>query len=119
LDKLLPKPGKVQKVEHHPAMRIDEVPGFLAELRQRHGMASRALEFLVLTAARSGEVRGARWSEMDLESAIWTVPGERMKAAKEHRSPLSDPALALLVPCPGWRTPISSFRPPEAAYLAI
>lgn len=96
LDKLLPKPGKVAKVEHHPAMPVDQVAAFLADLRERGGMAARALEFLVLTAARSGEVRGARWQEIDLVNAVWQVPAERMKAGQEHRVPLSDPALALV-----------------------
>jgi integrase len=96
LDKILAKPGKVAKVEHHAALPIDAVPGFLADLRQRHGMAAKALEFLVLTACRSGEVRGARWAEIDLEATVWVVPADRMKAAREHRVPLSEPALALL-----------------------
>lgn len=96
LDKLLPKPGKVAKVEHHPAMHVDEVAGFLADLRNRTGMAPRALEFLVLTATRSGEVRSARWAEIDLEAAVWTIPADRMKAGREHRVPLSEPALAML-----------------------
>jgi integrase len=118
LDKLLPKPGKVQKVEHHPAMGIDEVPGFLADLRQRNGTAARALEFLVLTAARSGEVRGARWSEIDLDSAIWTVPGERMKAAKEHRSPLSEPAHILLRALPRMADTDLVFPAPRGGVLS-
>ena len=96
LDKLLPAPGKVSKVEHHTALPIDSMPGFMSDLRTRKGTAARALEFLVLTAARSGEVRGARWSEIDLAASTWTVPAERMKAGKEHRVPLSPQALELL-----------------------
>jgi integrase len=100
LDKLLPAPGKVQKVEHHRAMPMDEMPGFMAHLRQMDGLAPRALEFLILTAARSGEVRGATWEEIDFESKVWIVPAERMKAGREHRVPLSDAALQLLQALP-------------------
>lgn len=96
LDKLLPAPGKVQKVEHHRAMPINDMPAFMAQLKQREGLAPRALEFLILTAARSGEVRGATWPEIDFESKVWTIPGERMKAGREHRVPLSVAALELL-----------------------
>lgn len=100
LDKLLPAPTKIAKVVHHKALPIDAMPGFMAQLRQRKGLSARALEFLVLTAARSGEVRGATWQEIDMEAAVWTVPAERMKAQKEHRVPLSPQALALLAAMP-------------------
>ncbi|WP_322737170.1 tyrosine-type recombinase/integrase [Delftia tsuruhatensis] len=100
LDKLLPAPTKIAKVVHHKALPIDAMPGFMAQLRQRKGLSARALEFLVLTAARSGEVRGATWQEIDMEAAVWTVPAERMKAQKEHRVPLSPQALALLAGMP-------------------
>lgn len=96
LDALLPKPSKVAKVTHHPALAIDEMPEFMRALSQREGMAARALEFVVFTAARSGEVRGATWAEIDLDAKIWTVPAERMKAGKEHRVPLTFAALAVL-----------------------
>jgi integrase len=96
LDHLLPAPGKITKIGHHAAVAVGDVGAFTQSLRTQHGIGARALEFVVLTAARSGEVRGARWAEIDLESATWTVPGERMKAGKEHRVPLSDAALALL-----------------------
>lgn len=96
LDKLLAKPTKVAKVEHHPSIAIDGAAGFYAALRERHGTAARALEFALLTAARSGEVRGATWAEIDLDSAVWTVPGSRMKAGKEHRVALSKAAVQLL-----------------------
>jgi integrase len=72
----------------------------MADLRQREGTAARAVEFAILTAARSGEVRGARWSEINLDAAIWTVPAERMKAGREHRVPLSTAAVALLKAMP-------------------
>lgn len=96
LDKLLAAPTKIARVSHHPALDIDAMPGFVGALRGRKGIAARALEFLVLTAARSGEVRGATWGEIDMAAAVWTVPAERMKAHKEHRVPLSPQALALL-----------------------
>jgi integrase len=96
LDKLLPRPSKIAKTEHHPALPVDGVAAFMARLRAAHGMGARALEFAILTAARSGEARGADWSEIDLKAGVWTVPGSRMKAGREHRVPLSDTAVALL-----------------------
>jgi len=96
LKELLPAPGKVAKIEHHAALPWQEVGAFMAELRQQAGTGARALELAILTAARSGEVRGATWSEVDLVQAVWTIPAARMKAAKEHRVPLSAPAVALL-----------------------
>lgn len=96
LDSILPAPGKVQKVEHHEAMPIDDVPAFMQQLAGKDGNSIRALEFLILTAARSGEVRGAHWDEFDLEKQIWTVPAGRMKAGVEHRVPLSVEAMAAL-----------------------
>lgn len=96
LDKLLPAPGKIQKVAHHRALPLAQMPIFMTDLRKREGVAARALEFTILCAARSGETRGAVWSEVDLEKSIWTVPAERMKSGKEHRIPLSVPAIALL-----------------------
>lgn len=96
LDAVLPKPTKVRKVEHHAAMPHDQVPSFVEKLRERPGVSPRAVEFALLTAARSGEIRGARWDEVDLEAGVWTIPAGRMKAGKEHRIPLSAPALDLL-----------------------
>lgn len=96
LDKLLPKPSKVAKVEHHDALPVTAVGAFMVELRKMEGTGARALDFAILTAARSGEVRGATWNEIDLDAAIWTIPGERMKAGREHRVPLSRDAVALL-----------------------
>lgn len=96
LDKLLPKPSKVQAGESHPAVMLSEAGAFLRDLRQHQGMGALALEFTMLTAARSGEVRGATWAEIDMVAKVWTVPKERMKAGKEHRVPLSDAAVKLL-----------------------
>jgi integrase len=96
LDNLLPPRSKVKTVEHHPALPYREIADFVADLRQVAGVATRALEFTILTAARTGEVIGAKWDEFALADAIWTVPAERMKAGREHRVPLSEPALALI-----------------------
>jgi integrase len=96
LRSLLPPPAKVHRVVHRAALPWKEAPAFLARLREVPLMTGRCLAFLVLTAARSGEARGALWSEIDLDAAVWTIPAERMKAGKEHRVPLSAPALALL-----------------------
>lgn len=100
LDQLLPAPGKVSEPRHHPAVRVDDMPAFIKALRQHDGLSPKALEFVVLTAARSGEVRGATWAEIDLEAAVWTVPKERMKAGKEHRVPLNTQAIKLLEAMP-------------------
>lgn len=96
LDHLLPKQSRVHQVVHHPALEWDKVPDFIKELRVRPGPSSRALEYTILTAARSGEVRFARWSEIDWEKGIWTVPASRMKMKREHRVPLSSQALKVL-----------------------
>lgn len=96
LDQLLPKKSKVRKVEHHAALPYGELPDFMVALRARTATSARALEFAVLTAARTGEVIGARWDEIDLQAKAWTVSAERMKAGREHRVPLSAAALAVL-----------------------
>jgi integrase len=96
LDKLLPARSKIAKVEHHAALPYDQLPEFIAALREQEGIAARALEFAILTAARTGEVIGARWSELNLTDKIWTIPGHRMKAHREHRVPLSAHAVAIL-----------------------
>ena len=96
LENILAAPSKVQVVKHHAALPIGEVGTFMQLLCQREGIGARALEFAILTAARSGEVRGTTWSEIDLSGAIWTIPAERMKAGKEHRVPLSPRAVEIL-----------------------
>ena len=100
LDKLLPAPGKTKTVEHHAALPYALLGGFMVDLRMREGVAAKALEFAILTAARSGEVRGACWDEIDLDNALWTIPSARMKANKEHIIPLSQQALELLKALP-------------------
>jgi len=96
LKEVLPAPSKVHKVKHFKALPIDEAPAFMDELRKREGTAARAVEFAILTAARSGEVRGARWDEIDKQRKRWTIPAERMKMNRDHVVPLSDAALAVL-----------------------
>ena len=96
LDKLLPSPSKIAKVKHHTALPIDETPVFVKELVNNNSLSAQCLLFLILTATRSGEARGAMWSEIDFESKVWTIPTERMKAGKEHQIPLSDQAINLL-----------------------
>lgn len=96
LDKLLATPTKVAKVSHHAALPYTEIGSFMADLRQQAGMGARALEFAIITAARSGEVRGATWAEVDIDQAVWNIPADRMKAGREHRIPLSNAALELL-----------------------
>jgi integrase len=96
LDKLLPARAKVRKVEHHAALPYAEMGHFVASLREQAGVAAQALEFLILTATRTGGVIGARWDEFNLADKLWIVPGARMKAGKEHRVPLSGRALAVI-----------------------
>ena len=96
LSAMLPKQSKVATVEHFPALPWQEIGAFMVRLRGLSATAARALEFAILTAARSGEVLGAKWSEMDLDAAVWVVPASRMKAGREHRVPLSTAALAVL-----------------------
>jgi integrase len=86
----------VRRVEHHAALAYPEIAAFIFELRDQEGVGALALEFTILTAARTGEVIGARWDEFNLAERLWTVPAERMKAGKEHRVPLSDAALAIV-----------------------
>ncbi len=96
LENLLPKPSKIHRVRHFSALPWTEAPGFFAALMQRVGTGPRALAFAILTAARSGEVRGMTWGEVDLTNGLWVVPGHRMKAGKDHRVPLVPLALELL-----------------------
>jgi integrase len=94
--KSLPAQNKVQKVRHHAALAIDETPAFIAELKAKDGVGPRAFEFCILTATRTSETLEARWSEIDLDQAVWTIPAERMKMAVAHRVPLSARALEIL-----------------------
>ena len=118
LDKLLSAPSRVKVVEHHRALPIDDTPGFVARLRMHEGMAALALEFAILCAARSGEVRGARWSEIDMEACLWTIPKERMKAGREHRVPLNAQAIEILVSIPKADSTSPIFFAPKGGVLS-
>ena len=96
LDKILSKTAKVKRVRHFPALPYNEIGRFVKELRTRSGYSALGLEFLILTAARTGEIIGAKWSEIDLEKAVWTIPSGRMKAGVEHRVPLPSRAVEIL-----------------------
>ena len=96
LSEMLAKPGRVAKVTNHPALALADAPRWWSDLAEREGMAARAVQFLALTAARSGEVRGMIWAEVDLDAALWIVPAARMKAGREHRVPLTREAVELL-----------------------
>jgi integrase len=100
LENLLADPNKIAPVVNFPALPWREIAAFMQDLRAREGVAARAVEFAILTACRSGEVRGAAWAEIDLAEKVWTVPAARMKAGKEHRVPLSTQVMALLEQMP-------------------
>jgi len=100
LDHLLPSPAKIAKVRHHPAVPVADAPAVIVRILAAPGTAAKALRFQILTAARSGEVRGATWAEMDLEQRLWTIPAARMKAGRIHRVPLSRQAIELLKSMP-------------------
>jgi integrase len=103
LDAVLPKPAKLKNVQHHKALPWQNMSDFMQKLRQRQGMAARCLEFTILTGLRSGEVRGAKWQEIDLQANTWTVPAERMKMKKAHTVPLCDDAVKLLEQLPRFK----------------
>lgn len=100
LDAILPKPTKLKRVQHHKALPWQDVNQFIQKLRQREGIAARCLEFVILTGLRSGEVRGAKWEEIDFHAKTWTVPAERMKMKQTHIVPLCKDALTLLEQMP-------------------
>ena len=100
LDNLLATISKASRTKHHPSLPWERVGSFMLALRAREGVSARALEFAILTACRSGEVRGARWDEIDTARKVWTIPAERMKASREHEVPLSNAALSLLEALP-------------------
>ncbi len=96
LEASLPAPGKVQKIEHHPALPWLQIGAFMRDLRAMPGSAALATELIILTACRTSEALNATWAEFDLDGALWTIPAERMKSAKEHVVPLSAAALVVL-----------------------
>ena len=103
LDQALPRPSKVNKRQHHTAIAVDEAHAFLAKLRTLEGTSLRCLEFVILTACRSGEARLATWVELDLSNGVWSIPGERMKSGRPHRVPLTAAVLALLKALPRFK----------------
>ena len=119
LDHYLPKVPKAKRVEHHAALAYDRLPAFWSELTQRDGLASKALQLLILTATRTGEILGAQWSEFDLKKNVWTIPAERMKGGKEHRIPLSKPLLELLASIPRDENSDAMFPLSNMALLAL
>jgi integrase len=114
----LPAPNKIAKVRHYAALPWQTVPDFMVELRKQNGISARAFEFAILTAARSGEVRGATWSEIDFNMKVWTVPAVRMKAGKAHRVPLSDAAVNLLNALPRFDGVPHVFASPRGGQLS-
>ena len=100
LDNLLPAASKLAPVTHHPAMPFVDIPAFIQELHARHGIAPLAMEFVILSAARTSEVLGAEWNEFDLDERVWTVPARRMKSNRKHRVPLADRAVEILAGLP-------------------
>ena len=115
IDKILAKTAKVKRVKHHAAVPYKQIATFITQLRDRKGSSALAMEFMILTAARTGEVRGARWQEIDFTTKVWTIPADRMKAGKEHRVPICKRALEILNSIksnrnpdefvfPGWKT---------------
>jgi len=118
LKELLRARNKIKAVKNHAALPYVEIGAFMADLRQRKGISPRALEFAILTAARSGEVRGATWLEIDLQARIWTIPANRMKAGKEHRIPLSEDAVRLLEAMPRMEGSEYAFPAPRGGQLS-
>lgn len=118
LKELLPAPSKIAKETNHPALQIDDVPRWLNGLRQMDGMGRYALEFALLTASRSQEVRGALWEEIDLDNALWIIPASRMKMSREHRVPLSTAALEFLRQVPRFAGSEYVFPAPRGGKLS-
>ena len=114
----LPSKSKVHKEKSYPALPYSEIGAFMDELRGREGIPARALEFAILTAVRSGEVRGAKWEEINLAERVWTIPAERMKKEKEHRVPLSDAAVKLVESLPRHEGDNRVFPAEKAAELS-
>lgn len=115
----LPKPATVNKGKNHAALPYVQAAEFMADLRTREGLAARALEFAILTAARSNEIRGARWDEIDFTASTWTIPASRMKAGKEHRVPLPDAAVRLLENLPRFDGNELIFPAPRGGQMSV
>lgn len=118
LDTVLAAPNKIKEEEHYPPVQMSELGTFMADLRSKSGTSARALEFGILNASRSGEVRGATWSEIDLNAKLWTIPAKRMKAKREHRVPISDVSVALLKALPRFADSELVFPSPRGKQLS-
>jgi len=118
LSEVLPAPSKIAKPAHFPALRLADARRWWAALKAREGSAARSLQFACLTAARSGEVRGMTWAEVDLDEALWVVPAERMKAGREHRVPLPPAAVAILEAIPRMKGSPYVFFAPRGGQLS-
>lgn len=116
LENLLAKKSSVQKVKHMPALPYQQVNEFMQQLREQPGNAARALEFAILCASRTGEVRGGKPEEFDLDAGVWTIPAERMKAKQEHRVPLSPRAIELVKAQSGTEYVFHSERTPDQPF---
>lgn len=118
LENLLATISKTTRTKNHPSLPWQQLPAFMKALGEREGTSARALEFAILTACRSGEVRGARWSEFDLKAMVWTIPAERMKAGREHQVPLSPKVLELLASARALHESLSTNEEDEKARMA-
>ncbi|WP_261397805.1 tyrosine-type recombinase/integrase [Maritimibacter alkaliphilus] len=118
LKELLPAAAKVARQENHPAVEIDDAPRWFSAVRARSGIGTRALEFAALTAARSREVRGAQWEEIDLTAGLWVIPATRMKTDREHRVPLSPQAMTLLQALPRFKDVSLVFPAPRGGEMS-
>ena len=118
LDAVLPAPSKVKQTKNHAALPYIRAAEFMADLHTREGLAAKALEFAILTAARSNEIRGATWQEIDLAEQVWSIPADRMKAKREHRVPLSPAAVALLEALPRFKDNELVFPAPRGGQMS-
>lgn len=118
LKELLSAPSKIAPVKHFAALPWQQIGQFMTALRKRPGVSARALEFTILNASRSGEVRGATWPEINFEEKLWTIPGERMKAGKQHRVPLSDRSIEILEAIPRFERSEFVFTSPRGKQLS-
>jgi len=118
LDAILPKPSRIQTIVHHPALKLIDASRWFGDLKAREGIATRALEFTALTAARSGEVRAALWNEIDIEACLWIKPAEKTKTAQEHRVPLTPSMVKLLDALPRLQGSDYIFPAPRGGMLS-
>ena len=118
LEFALTDPRKITKVQHFKALPVNEMPSFMGNLRKQEGIAARALEFVILTAARSGEIRGATWDEINIQDSLWIIPEDRMKSGRKHRVPLSNSAIEILSKIPRFTGNKHVFPAPRGGMLS-